>query len=265
MKKNTLVGVIVALIIALSSCVNPSQKSSYNDQQAAFDRFLSIRNGHKYDSHNDIQKAEFMKQFESDLYDYVDSARLFVNWVGRIENITSRDVGENSTQVSFNIYYTPEQYRKVEFNCLYIVDNDSLETDHIYNVVKNISNGSTVYFDGFIRTTNHNTVKYHFNDPGDELNLPYPDYDFFIVEVGTTNRGDSLSANLQVAVECAYKLNESLKLNYQKKISNAEQKRRWNALVPEFKAAKAELTKEESDYLNRLINVLTMNYLYGND
>ena len=206
-----------------------------------------------------------MKQFESDLYNYVDSARLFVNWIGRIEDISTRSIGNNNTQVRFKIYYTPEQYRKVVFNCLYFVDNDSLETDHIYNTVKNISNYATVYFDGFIRTTNHNTVKYSFNKPGDDLNLPYPDYDFYIVEVGTTNRGDSLSANLHSAVECAYKQNESLKLNFQKKITNAEQKRRWNALAPEFKTAKAKLTKEEECYLNRLINALTMNYLYGND
>ena len=206
-----------------------------------------------------------MKQFELDLYNYVDSAKLFVNWIGKIEDISTRSIGKNSTQVRFKIYYTPEQYRKVEFNCLYFVDNDSLETDHIYNTVKNISDGSTVFFDGFIRTTNQNTVSYCFNRPGDELNISYPDYDFYIVEVGTVNRGDSLSANLQAAVESAYKLNESLKLNYQKKITNAEQKRRWNALAPEFKTIKAKLTKEEACYLNRLINALTMNYLYGDD
>lgn len=265
MKKNTVVCVMAAIIIALSACVNPSQKSGYNDQQASFDKFLSNRNNHKYDSRNDIQKAEFLKQFESDLYDYVDSVKLFVNWIGKIESISTRDVGRNRTQVKFNIYYTPEQYRKVEFNCLYVIDNNSLETDYIYNTVKNISNGSTVFFDGFIRTTNHNTVKYYFNKPGDELNLPYPHYDFFIVEIGTASRGDSLSANLQAAVECAYKINEPLKLNYQKKISNAEQKKRWKAIEPEFKAAKIKLTKEEDSYLSRLINALTMNYLYGDD
>lgn len=262
MKKKIFVRIIAALIIALSSCVNTSQKSVYNDQQAAFDKFLSIRNSHKYNSRNDIQKAEFMKQFESDLYSYVDSAKLFVNWIGNIENISTRNVGGESTQVRFEINYTPEQYRKVGFNCLYFVDNDSLETDHIYNIVKNISNYSTVYFDGFIRTTNHNTVKYCLNKPGDELNLPYPEYDFYIVEIGTASRGDTLSMNLQAAVECAYKLNESLKLNYQKKISNAEQKKRWKALAPEFKAIDAKLTEEEKGYVNRLINALTMNYLY---
>jgi hypothetical protein len=265
MKKVFYVYAMVALVIVISSCVNSSQRTGYNDQQASFDKFLSNWNNHRFDSRNDIQKAEFLKKFESDLYDYVDSAQLFVNWVGRIEDISTRVVGKTSTQISFNIYYTPEQYRKVEFNCLYLVDNDSLETDHIYNIVKNISNGSTVYFDGFIRTTNSNTVKYFLNDPGDDMNLPYPHYDFYIVEVGTASRGDSLSLNLRDAVESAYKISEPLKLNYQKKISNAEQKARWKALVPGFKAAKEKLTKEENDYLNRLINALTMNYLYGDN
>ena len=266
MKKVTLFSMMVALVILLSSCINPNVKRSvYNDQQAAFDQFLSARNEHKYDSQNDIQKAEFYKQFESDLFNYVDSVKLFVNWTGKIDGISTENAGKNSTQVKFTIYYTPEEYREVSFNCLYIVDNDSLETDHIYNTVKNISNGSSVYFDGFIRTTNHNTVKYYFNSPGDEFNLPYPKYDFFIIEVGTTSRGDSLSTNLQAAVESAYQITEPLKLNYQKKISNAEQKARYKKIEPDFKAAKAKLTKEEVDYLNRLINALTLNFLCGDD
>ena len=266
MKKVTLLCTMFALVISLSSCVDSNVKrAGYNDQQAAFDKFLSAKNKHKFDSQNDIQKAEFYKQFESDLYNYVDSVKLFVNWIGRIEGISTRNVGKNSTQVKFTIYYTPEEYRRVSFNCLYVVDNDSLETDHIYNTVKNISNGSSVYFDGFIRTTNHNTVKYDFHSPGDELNLPYPDYDFFIIEVGTTNRGDSLSTNLQTAVEIAYRISEPLKLNYQKKISNAEEKARLKAIEPDFKVAKAKLTKEEKNYLNRLTNALAMNFLYGDD
>lgn len=255
---------MLALVISLSSCVNPNFKGpGYNDQQAAFDKFLSARNNHKYDSRNDIQKTEFLKQFESDLYEYVDSVKLFVNWTGIINGISTRDAGKKSTQVKFTIYYTPEEYRKVSFNCLYVVDNDSLETDHIYNTVKNISNGSPVYFDGFIRTTNHNTVKYDFHSPGDELNIPYPDYDFFIIEVGTTSRGDTLSTNLQAAVESAYRMAEPLKLNYQKKISDAGLKTRLKANEPDFKTAKAKLSKEEVNYLNRLINALTINFLYG--
>ena len=266
MKKVILLCMMVALVISLSSCVNPNAKRyGFNDQQADFEKFLSARNEHRYDSRNDIQKAEFYKQFESDLYNYVDSVKLFVNWTGIIKDISTRNVGNNLTQVKFTIFYTPEKYREVSFNCLHVVNNDSLETDYFYNIVKNISNGSSVYFDGFIRTTNHNTVKYEFLSPGDDMNLPYPHYDFFIVEVGTTSRGDSLSTNLQAAVESAYRMIEPLKLNFQKKISNAEEKARLKATEPEFNAAKAKLTKEEKDYLNRLINALTMNFLYGND
>lgn len=266
MKKITLLGIVSATIIALLSCTNPSsvKSSPYNNQQTAFDRFLSDRNSHKYDIGNDIQEAEFMKQFEQDLFNYIDSVKLFVNWTGTIDNISTIET-DNITQVKFTIYYEREQFRKVKFNCLYFVDNDSLETDHIYNTVKNISNYSTVYFDGFIRTTNNNKVKYHFNKPGDRLNLGYPDYDFFIIEIGSANRGDSLSANLQDAVECAYKITEPLKLNFQKKISNAEQKARSNALEPEFTAAKAKLTKEEDSYLKRLTKALAINFLYGDD
>ena len=104
MKKIFFACVMAVLIITLTSCVTPP---GYNDQQSAFDKLLSIRNNHKFDSRNDIQKAEFLKQFESDLYDYVDSVKLFVNWIGKIESISTRDVGRNRTQVKFNIYYTP--------------------------------------------------------------------------------------------------------------------------------------------------------------
>ena len=254
----------ITIIVVFSSCVNNNVNSSkYNEQQSNFDKFLADYRKMSHAQKNDIQKKEFMNKFENDLFKYVDSVKLLVNWRGQIKDIKTREINKNSTSIEFYISYKPEQYREVKFKCLYTTPTDSLPKDHIYNSVKNISNYSTVFFDGIIRTSNKGNVKYYLDNPGSDLNIPYPDYEFFIVEVGTTNRGDTLSTNLQKAIEYSYKITEPLKLNYLKKISNKEKEARWKALEPKFNSAKAKLTKQENEYLTRLNQALTLNFLYG--
>jgi hypothetical protein len=266
MKKFVSIGIIFSVLMVLCpSCENTNNKSSMfsNSEQAAFDKFLSEKNSRRYSQKNDIQEKEYLDQFEQDLFNYVDSVGLFVNWKGRIKDISTSNTGKHSTSIDFRVYYEPEQYRKVEFRCLYVVDNDSLKNDHIYNVVKNISNYSTVYFDGFIRTTNKNTVKYNYHSPGDDLNIPYPTYDFFIIDIGEVNRGDTLSPNLQSAIDYAYKINKVVKQHILKQISDEEMHNQLETINPDFTAVKSELTTEEVAYLDRLTNAMTMNVIYG--
>lgn len=255
--------ILVALAFAYADYENNRYTKITNIEQQKFDDFLSENREKTYAVGNDIQKKEFMQSYERRLFNYVDSTRLFVNWKGKISDIKTEEE-EDLTLLKFEITYQPEKYREVTFDCIYLVDKDSLQSDALYQKVKNIQNYSEVYFDGFIRTNSDSTVKYSFNHYTDEdLNIPYPQYEFFVVDVNSNSRGDTLSPNLQKAVDVCFRSFEPLKLNFFKKTSDREQKRRFNAILPEYKASQQTLNAEEKSYIQRLVYAITYNFLYS--
>jgi hypothetical protein len=144
------------------------------------------------------------------------------------------------------------------------VETANLDNDYIYNQVKNMRNYSTVYFDGLIRTKNQNQVYYNMRSVGEDLNIPYPKYQFWIVDIGTVKRNDNLSNNLQDAVDFCYKMIEPLKLQFINKISKSESDNIFNSLSPEFENLKSQLTEEEKSYIDRINTCLVYNFMYGN-
>lgn len=133
--------VLAITTMAFTSCVqSSSQKASTfaNPQQQQFDDMLANFNNNdlKYVG-NKIKKQEFLDSVKLATFEYVDSVKLFVNWEGRISNIDSRESG-NSTALEFDITYKPEQYREVTFKCKYILSNDSLQTDELYQKRKSV-------------------------------------------------------------------------------------------------------------------------------
>lgn len=146
--------------------------------------------------------------------EYMDSVKLFVNWKAQIQNINSRETGK-SVALSFELEYAPEQYRKVSFDVDYILSKDSLDSDKIYNTIKRLNNYSTVYFDGFIRKKANGEA--HYSSYSDDLMHSYPDFKFFVVDINTTSKGDTLSNNLQNAVDLSFKAIEPLELNFKRR------------------------------------------------
>lgn len=134
--------------------------------------------------------------------------------------------------------------------------SDSLNDDYIYNKVKNISDYSKVYFDGFIRTKNNNQIY------GSKQNIAYPDYYFWIIDIGTTKRNDILPVNLKDAVDFCYKITQPLKLLYLKELSKEESDNQHLKLLPNFKLLKSKLTNDENKYIQRLNTCLIYNFLY---
>jgi len=242
---------------------NPSYKTPFsNPQQKAFDNFLTLRLNSLRNQNNDIQRNDFYKQFETDLYNYVDTIGLFVNWEGVIDNIETEKSG-TLTALRFTISYLPEENREVKFYCTHLIEADSLQNDYLYNTVKNMPNGLLVYFDGFIRTTNNGKVYYKFDTYDQATNIQKPKYEFWPIEIGPEVRDNSLSDNLNKAVKICYEIIEPLRRNYLGEITKEQSDSLYNCLVPKFKEAKSQLTHEENGYISRLGTALTYNFLYG--
>lgn len=256
---------LACLVLGMVGCI---QKRAYNavqfenQQQQDFDNFLAKKQQASYYQANDIQEKEYYAQFESELFNYVDSVRLFINWKGIIEDIKTEESGK-TTALKFTITYKPEEYREVEFHCTHLIDTDSLNSDYIYNTVRNIRNYTVVYFDGFIRTKNNDEVYYYLRSAGNDLNISYPNYEFWITDIGSEKRNDTLSNNLQDAVSIVCKLGEPMKEYFMKSITKEEFDRQSNELLPLYKEAESMLSDREKQYAKRFNTCLMYNYLYG--
>lgn len=254
---------IVALLFAafvLYGCGDVASNFS-NKQQGEFDRMLTENHNKDLNLSNDIQKKEFNDSVKLAIGEYMDSVKLFVNWQGRIKGISSKDTGENSIALSFELIFSSAQIKEVSFDVVYVLPKDSADSDKIYQTVKNFGNLSTVYFDGFIRETATGEASYSSYD--DYIMHAYPKFHFFVVDINATSKGDTLSPNLQKAVDLSFKAIEPLKLQFKKKISEAECDKQVKAVAEPFKAAKKALTKEEAAYVDRLSQALTLNFLYA--
>ena len=84
-----------------------------------------------------------------------------------------------------------------------------------------------------------------------------------MVDINTTSKGDTLSNNLQNAVDLAFQSIEPLELNLKKEISKKEADKRVDEIIPRFNAAKEVLTQDEKAYIDRLTQALTYNFLYA--
>ena len=255
---------LITIILAniLLRCDQNTKKRFGNPQQQAFDDFLAMKGKALYSQKNDIQEKEYLNQFEEDLYNYIDSVKLFINWKGVISDIETEEVGK-TTALKFVIKYEPEEYRKIEFKCTHLIKTDSLESDYIYNKVKNMSDYSVVYFDGFIRTKNNGEVYYFLRSAGNNLNIAYPNYEFWVLDISSENRENTLSDNMSKSISIAYEINKALRDHFLGSIEKDESNAIFDKLLPSYKDAISILTENEQLYIQRFNTNYTYNYLYG--
>ena len=247
---------LLLIVFALCGCVGTSTKVNEkfsNVQQENFDNMLARNKDKSYRLGNKILEKEFNDSVKLAMGEYMDSVKLFVNWKAQIQNINSRETGK-SIALSFELEYAPEQYRKVTFDVDYILPQDSINTDKIYQTIRSLSNYSTVYFDGFIRKKANGEA--HYSSYSDDLMHSYPDFKFFVVDINTTSKGDTLSNNLQNAVDLSFQAIEPLELNFKKKISKKESSKRVEKIAPRLSEIKILLIISNKDSYVKSIKVV---------
>ena len=254
---------LLLIVFALCSCIGTATKANKkfsNVQQDNFDNMLTRNNQKIYHLGNKILEKEFNDSVRLAMGEYMDSVKLFVNWKAKIQDIDSREKGE-SVVLSFELKYAPEQYREVTFDVDYILPQDSLNTDKVYQTVRSLNDYSTVYFDGFIRKKANGEA--HYCSYSDDLMHSYPRFKFYAVDINTTSKGDKLSNNLQNAVDLSFQYIETLGLYFKKEISKNESSKRVGKIAPRLEAAKEVLTQDEKAYVDRLSKALMYNFLYA--
>mgnify|MGYP003549297731 FL=1 len=133
---------LLLILFALYGCVQTSNKANKkfsNVQQENFDNMLARNRDKSYRLGNKILEKEFNDSVKLAIGEYMDSVKLFINWKAKIHNINSMELGE-SVKLSFELKYTPEQYREVSFDVDYLLSKDSLDSDKIYSTIKRLNN-----------------------------------------------------------------------------------------------------------------------------
>nr|WP_288837041.1 hypothetical protein [uncultured Flavobacterium sp.] len=248
----------VLFFAIVSSCRNFQIENSFqNKTQERFDNFLKGMKEKEYSASNDIQKMEYFRNFDTSLSRFLDSNKVFVNWNGTISNIKTREV-DTVTIISCDISYNPEEYREVSFHCDHAVATSKVNYDTLYQKLKNISNFSTVFFDGYIIRDIDDKVLYDYGS--DDLKVAYPNYKFNLLNITKESHCDTLSANLQQVINLNFQVVDLLKQKVKKVITDKEWEKQTKAL--NLDDLEDKLTPPEKAYSTRLKQYLFSDFLY---
>ena len=254
---------ILASFVMLIGCTNSPNKQTHTlSQQELFSNFLALEESGYIQAPNKIAQNEYKRGFEHRLYHYVDSfIGVITNWKGTITNISSTEEN-NMTGLKFEIMSSVRNYQEITFVAFYPIITDSLYIDPVYNSVKTMHEGQTVYFDGIVSTKSNQEVNYYMPSLF-ENHFSYPHYYFWVVDVRSST--DSIGIRLKNEIALCRNINKPLELNYKGIMPKEKADSIFNTLLPEYKDAINRLPLKEQKYISRLGTAITYNYLYSDD
>lgn len=246
------------LILIIVGCTNNKAYNAkeikapqYNEQQTKFcEIFKKYITSYK-ERTNDAQIPDIDKDFENEL----DSMGLFIGWKGVISKIETKTV-MGYPSFYYEIKFDVPHYANIIFKGYnYMKSEKDVQDSYIFKKIKNIKNGTTIYFDGIINRDNDGRIRYGIMD--DEKRFTEPGYDFTAVEIYTTTP-DSLSYELQKANKKTHDIVLHTRKMINKEISEINWKKKMNQL------GKVKLSvQEESEYNKRYSKALTQ-YMWSN-
>lgn len=250
------VSAILISLVIWGCANNKSQKENkelpkpqYNEQQSMFCEELKGYIAYYRGRANDAQISDIDKIFEN----YLDSTGLFIGWKGVISNIKTETVMGHPSfyyEIKFNIpYFTTVTLKGYN----YYDSEKEVQDSYIFKKIKNIKNGTTVYFDGIINRDYDGKVRYGIMD--EEKRFTEPGYDFTAVEIYTSDP-DSLSHELQIA----NKKSHAIALYTRKMINKEISQKDWNKKINQIGKVILE-NKQESEYNKRYSEALIQYFI----
>lgn len=259
--KNTL---FLIGLIALVSCQmnsNKSIKPAFNTQQTTFYNYLHQKTNEQYKTENDIQKNEFLENYQIDLIQLIDSIGLLHNWIGTLEDFKLNNSDENTVILSITIKLTLDDNHSITLHndCPLTKEKgfaSSIDSSLIYQNLKNLNVGSQVYFDGFFSRTKDKKLDYTYsatqeNAPGD-YNV---DINYHFVSISA----DSLSFTydkkmnkiFELTKECWSYMSDAVVTH---KISNSVLKTKLKSIKTRLDPLMGDITADERMYIMSLGN-----------
>lgn len=235
-------------VVLLVSCGSRNPQATQSEvKQNPLVEYLQQYKGKNYDAGNSIQRDELWQEREDGLVILQDSVGVFNNLKGRIKDITAQEV-RDSKVVEFRVEIEPEKYFEITLECSHIVHKDSLESDSLYQIVKGLSNYSTVYVDGAIAVTSKGkAANASWGDK--DLQFSYPKYKFNIVSLSTSPL-PKVSANVRNAIVVWRRSFEDILKNGKSAVTDEN--------IAAFKKATENLTPEEDAYMGKYVHACSL-------
>ncbi len=194
MKKITRM-LIVSLLLLGCQNVDQNQKAE-SPQQQKFADFLQ-KNCNEYGHQlNDIQRMDYLKQFEKDIVKFCDTLGVFHNWKGKIKSITTFEGESIEIDVDIEVFgkskvnfinkrfFTPYNKKPGDPKPQSLF----VDSELIYRQLKNLTVGTIVYFDGFI-ASDSDGISYTGQSGKDNPfssgldKICYPDMNFYLISI----------------------------------------------------------------------------------
>lgn len=235
-------------VVLLASCGPRNPHASQNEEKHnPLVEYLQQYKGKNYDAGNSIQRDELWQEREDGLVTLQDSVGVFNNLKGRINDISARDV-RDSKIVEFRIEIEPEKYFEITLDCSHIVHKDSLESDSLYQIIKGLSNYTTIFVDGAIAVTSKGkAANASWGDK--DLQFSYPKYSFNIVSLSTSPL-PKISANVRNAIVVWRRSFEGILKNGKSAETDEN--------IAAFKKATENLTPEEDAYMGKYVHACSL-------
>ena len=234
--------IILFLAVAILASCNPRLQQVKEEQNELVEYLLKYKEA-RFNTGNSIQRDELWQAREDSLVLLQDSLGVFHNIKGKIERIRANDIGKAKV-LEFEIDIEPEQYFKIELKCRYIIPQDSVKTDSLYNLIKSLSNYTTVYVDGAIAITS-NLKPDNSSISEKDIQMSYPSYNFNVVSLSTSELPE-ISTNLRSAIVIWRKSFECILKNGKSAETDEN--------IEAFKKAKEMLTPAEDIYMGEYVN-----------
>lgn len=235
-------------VVLFVSCGPRNPQATLNEEkQNPLVEYLQQYKGKNYDVGNSIQRDELWQEREDGLVLLQDSVGIFNNLKGRIDNISARDV-RDSKVIEFRIEIEPEEYFEITLECSHIVHKDSLENDSLYQIVKGLSNYSTVYVDGAIAVTSKGKIA-NASLSDKDLQFSYPKYEFNVVSLSTSPL-PKVGANVRNAIVVWRRSFEGILKSEKSAVTDEN--------IAAFKKATENLTPEEDAYMGKYVQACSL-------
>lgn len=244
------------LLTTFFSCdTQPKQKLvSENIQQDSFLQFLKASCASYNGKTNDIQKGEYLKEYEKKLLTYVDSVGVIQNWKGIIKDIRSTNWDSyNAVEFKTEIKIALSDYQDLTFETSKFISNKEKDSSLVYQQLKNLAVGTTVYFSGIISKNDENNIDFGLSlslNEGDKI--CDPEIKFHLAYITKDKDEIKISKNISDAIQIQNSVWKTMDDRVNKKLNE----KAFKSKLQEYKISLDKifplLTETEKNYIKAL-------------
>ncbi len=257
--------IITLGLILLFGCQNQTQQKKTdpeNPQQEHFISFLTKSCDTYENQGNDIQRREYFNQFEKDIVKLSDTLGVFSNWKGTIKEIKTFDWNsQNSTELDVEIEIKLSEYQEITFISKRFFSNKNIDSNLTYRQLKNLSTGSTVYFDGFIAREGDNKIDYDILFSSDNRDkICDPDIKFYIISIGKDKLQFTTTEKFKKVNTIQMNIWKTMEERVSKKLTETQFKNKLNDYKKQLDPLVASFTPEEKTYVQSFTDCLVSQF-----